>query len=254
MKASRVDGALVQRRRLAAGLSLREVARGTHLTGSSLTRLETTGHLSPATTLADLQRLASVLGIPAADLLREPHMPDGTPPADAADKAPPQSTAADGRTLGVLLAHEPRLVPRDDVAVALGWDLTRLRIGQNALDAALRPAGMRVHQVHGRIAVRPADASQDQPAVALAASRTAATGLNTAQAGLVHRALTGTLTTNTVPQGRLPYLASLVNLGILEHVHRGGAASLQLTPAARYAFDVTDREPGQRSRHGADVG
>lgn len=225
-----INGALIRRRRLAGGTgSLRELARQTHLTNVGLSRLEANNNIGGATTLAQLSRLADCLGVALADLLT-PSEQAPVPPSD------------DVAVLGNLLAHDSRLTDRTAICRILGWTLARLSAAEELLDANLRPLGQRLHRLNGAVCLRPATAALDAAAARVAAERAADHSINVTQASLILRASRGQLRSNTVREGDLPHLGTLVSLGVLERSPDGGRHALRLTAEAASAFKLDDDE------------
>jgi transcriptional regulator with XRE-family HTH domain len=228
MKTVSVNGELIRRRRLAGGPgSLRELARQTHLTNVGLSRMEANNNIGGATSLAQLSRLADCLGVTLADLLT---------PSEQAPAMPSNDVTA----LGTLLAHDPRLTDRTAICRSLGWTLERLSAAEELLDANLRPLGQRLHRLNGAICLRPATAALDAAAAQVAAERAADHSVNITQASLLLRASRGVLRSNTLREGDLPHLATLLSLGVLERSADGGRHDLRLTAEASSAFLLDD--------------
>lgn len=240
MKSEPINGYLVRRRRqmLGAQGSLRAFARKTGLTGPSLRTIETTDRIPGETPLHQLTRIAKVLGIPVTDLLQRPDPSTGPHVDDAYEPGDSDTLAADISRLGQLLLQDSRHTRKVPIAVIFKWDRARLRAAQTGLDQQLRPAGIRVHELNGSLALRPVDSRGDDDADRIAAYRVASDGMSLRQAEILYGILTENMPTHQLQEDRLPFLSSLMNLGIVYHEMNGGRNSHRLTPAAAYAFDV----------------
>jgi hypothetical protein len=237
MKHEHINGHLVRRRRQRLGDqgSIRAFARSTGLTTTSVRSIEVSHRIAGETPLHQLTRIADVLGVPVTDLLRQAD-PDPPPPAE--DLEDTGQLAADLGRLGRLLSHDLRLIRKAAIATVFGWEMPRLRAAQDALTEQLRPTGMTVHEVNGMIALRPVDGSGEDDADRVASIRLATDGMTVRQAAILHGIRTGGLQSNQITEDRLPFLGSLMNLGIVYREMAGGINSYRLTPDAAYAFDV----------------
>ena len=127
---------LITERRIAAGLTVRQLADQLGLNAAVLRRLEDNlpndaegAWLSVAT----LSRICTALDLDVSELL-------------GGEKLAPCQSADDIKLEAALVEHGGVLT-RDDLALALGWPLTRLERALLALEQRLRPTGQRLRRV-----------------------------------------------------------------------------------------------------------
>ncbi len=127
---------LITERRIAAGLTIRQLADQLGIEAADLRRLEDVRVPDPECTwlsVATLSRICTGLDLDLSDLL-------------AGDRPAP-SEAADDIKLEAVLVEHGGILTRDDLALALGWPLTRLERALLALERRLRPTGQRLRRV-----------------------------------------------------------------------------------------------------------
>jgi transcriptional regulator with XRE-family HTH domain len=128
-----VNGLLITERRVAAGLTIRQLAERLGVDARRLELLERA--LGDQVSVYLLERVCTALDLDPAEVLE--------PPA----AAPPVTVAADDRKVEAALAEHGGVLTRDDLAAALGWPLARLERALLALARRLRPTGLRLRQV-----------------------------------------------------------------------------------------------------------
>lgn len=231
-----LDGDAVHRTRLELNLSRRALAQAVGLAPNAVEAIETgaVGRRNEIT-LPQLQRLVDTLGVPLGALLADdtPDTPDAHG-AHAPEHGPDDTTA-----LGALLLHTRANTPKTDLADALGWTLDRLRLAARALDHQLRPLGMQVHSLRGGYLLRPHDGYKGSVRTRVDRLTGARTGMSTAAAELIGRALAGDTGGKTVPVAHRPQLAALLRDGVL--VLDADDRSLRPGPALLDALDVPDQ-------------
>lgn len=128
---------LITERRIAAGLTIRQLAHQLGIEAADLRRLEDGFVRDPECTwlsVATLSRICTGLDLDLSDLL-------------AGDRPAPSEGAADDIKLEAVLVDHGGVLTRDDLALALGWPLTRLERALLALERRLRPTGQRLRRV-----------------------------------------------------------------------------------------------------------
>lgn len=237
MKSEYINGQVVRRRRQQMGEqgSIRAFARATGLTSISVRSIETKNRIVGETPLHQLTRMAEVLGVPVTDLLERP---DPEQPAPVEDPDEADDLDADVGRLARLLTRDSRLTRKVAIAQIFDWQLPRLRAAQEALSAHLQPVGMTIYEINGMIALRPVDSSGENDADRVAGVRLATEGMTLRQAEILCDIMNSRLQSNQITEDRLPFLGSLMNLGLVYHEMSGGMNSYRLTPDAAYAFDL----------------
>jgi transcriptional regulator with XRE-family HTH domain len=128
---------LITERRIAAGLTIRQLAHELAIESADLRRLED-GFVRDSEctwlSVATLSRICAALDLDLSDLL-------------AGDQPAPSAAAADDIKLEAALAEHGGVLTRDDLALALGWPLARLERALLALEQRLRPTGQRLRRV-----------------------------------------------------------------------------------------------------------
>ena len=122
---------LLRARRMALGLTSREVAREANVSQGLIKRLEETGDAA----VLQVETLTAILRALSLDLI------------DALDH-PPAASAADNLViaLGGLLQDRKRGVTPFEIASALSVTLDQVEPALQVLDTNLRPSGLRVHR------------------------------------------------------------------------------------------------------------
>lgn len=186
-------------------------------------------------TLADLSRLAAVLGVTPAALLTPPDEPPTVGPAD------------DAAILVAALMDESRvtLAHKDDVARALGWPLHRVDEAARQATDHLPALGLHLHHnPHGGLAVRALHGvvgSEEQQR--LARAKTQRTNLRADQARMLRDIAHGKVNDpewqRSLGQRRRVTFWALRKRGLIEEAPSG----LELSPTVAYSLMLTDEPP-----------
>lgn len=211
-----------------SGLTLNEVAFRAHLPAKALTHI-VDGKPGPLDIRLDtLKRLATHLGLPLHALF-------------AAPPQPPAPTTSDGNAVSdattvIATIYDRGTTPtiRHDLALALGWDTTRLNAALDEAEHRLAPAGLTLNRTHGECSVVPIhDHTEDRAALTQAQSDRNGTAIAIDAYEAVHQVMTGQ---PLLPQKkqfrRQVVLGNAANLGILDLQPR----TPRLTDAALEAF------------------
>lgn len=146
-----------------------------------------------------------------------------------------------------MLLADTRMHPRERLATALGWTLSRLDRAMTGLDAVLVPAGLTAHNNSMGVTLCAADARADDAVRRLHAVREISQGLDNGDARLLRRALVGDLGQDIRHADR-PRVANLHRQGVLAVTPSArGAGGVRLTDAAVYAFDVLPPRASRRA-------
>jgi transcriptional regulator with XRE-family HTH domain len=132
----------IRNRRLELGLSERDVAAHSGVSTAVIRSIEA-GRVDADLTLGQLAKVGAILGLDLPEVLDTHALPQ-----PAHESPAPGGTDDDVAKVGSLLADIRVLVPVEGLTDALNWDLTRTHAALERLDAALRPAGLRVHRLH----------------------------------------------------------------------------------------------------------
>ncbi|MEO7267707.1 MAG: helix-turn-helix transcriptional regulator [Knoellia sp.] len=211
-----------------SGLSLNEIAYRAHLPAKALTHI-VDGKTGPLDIRLDtLKRLATHLGLPLHALFAAP-----PPPPEAASTDSNEVTDA---TTVIATIYDRGTTPtiRHDLALALGWDTTRLNAALDEAEQRLAPAGLTLNRTHGECSVVPIhDHTGHRTALTHAQSDRNGTAIAVDAYEAVHQVLTGQ---PLLPQKkafrRQVVLGNAANLGILDLQPR----TPRLTEAATDAF------------------
>jgi transcriptional regulator with XRE-family HTH domain len=133
-----LDGDLVRTRRKALGLSPEALGAAVGLSGQTVRRLED-GSGGQRLELGRTTRLAERLGLHLTTLLV----------VDGSGRPEPVPPGPDDVVLEAALRQAGRPLSRPELAMALGWDMTRTHEAFRALAARLRGTGQRLRQVGG---------------------------------------------------------------------------------------------------------
>lgn len=217
------------------GLSEREFSRRTGLGQAVIRGMLHRAELNGSTAIADINRCLEQTGLTAGDLLDPPAPtdPDDTPTDDV-------------QVLAQMLTKDTRLILHERLALALGWDLERLRAAIDDLDPRLRPIGLRVHQNGMGVTIRPADNRADQAQARLDQFRDSDDGLHQGTARVLHAVYAGRLSGQETKNDHMVHLGALSNRGAIDVVP-GQNGRFRLTPDTAYAFDVHDHDTGSAS-------
>jgi transcriptional regulator with XRE-family HTH domain len=121
---------LLRARRMELGLTSREVARESNVSQRLIKRLEETGDVA-VLHVATLATILNTLSLDLFDALDHPQTPTSSDNLVAA--------------IGGLLHERKRIMTPYEIAAALGVTLDQIEPAVQALDAQLRPAGLRLH-------------------------------------------------------------------------------------------------------------
>ena len=223
-----LNAALVRARRLQLGLSERQLSAVTGL-GQSVIRSVEAGTNHKDLTLGDLTRLADALAVDPPQLLTS----QTTRPDPAAGEDDEDVSAAELARLGALLYDVDRLVPVESLAVTTGLTLQRTHNVLAALDARLRPIGLRVHTLQNNVRVTP-----DLDAVDAATLRhtwrahLGRRGLDIGQVHTLQQVRNGRRS-KTLTNDQQVKVSQLTNAGLLTRTTSGGA---ELSDDVRYSL------------------
>lgn len=212
----------------ASGLTINEVAYRAHLPAKALTHI-VDGKPGPLDIRLDtLKRLATHLGLPLHALFAEPPSPP--------EPTPTNSDETNDATIVIATIYDRGTTPtiRHDLALALGWDTTRLNAALDEAEERLTPAGLTLNRTHGEVSVVPIhDHSAHRTALTHAQSDRNGTAIAIDAYEAVHQVMTGQ---PLLPQKkqfrRQVVLGNAANLGILDLQPR----TPRLTDAALEAF------------------
>lgn len=210
----------IRRRQRELGLSRRQLASGTGISGTRADQiLDDKNHHS--LTIANLTALAETLGCSVHDLLT---------PADQPN--PAQRSSADTAdlpaTLGALLLTAPKAVSGSGLANATGHELEAVTEALRTLDRRLAHVGMAVRRDtnDGAYSIVPAaSATTEQQQQTTLRAATARLDIDASTAKAVYGILSGTLTRRSLEasnDGRVT-LGRLTNAGIIKPVDQRNA-------------------------------
>lgn len=220
------NGDTVRERILEMRISERELARRTGLGDATVRALLRRNELNTSAQIADIYRALDVLGLAPGELLDPP------PPAD-----PDDTVGDDIATLaGLLMADRTMHLP-ERLALALGWTLDRPHDTLPALDARLRPAGLKVHHNTMGITVRPATDNAREARARLADLNDDADGINQGTARVLYAVYTGDISGRETRGDHHVHLGALKNRNAI-HIGHGDGSRYTLTDDATFAFDV----------------
>jgi transcriptional regulator with XRE-family HTH domain len=173
---------LLRARRMALGLTSREVAREAKVSQGLIKRLEETGDAA----VLQVETLTAILNALSLDLIDALDRPDR--PAERDDIA---------ARIGGLLQERKRGVPPFEIATALQVTLDQIEPALQVLDANLRPAGLRIHRNTSGVIIVPA-ARPDLGSGSGKDRLRHLSNLNSGDLALLYRALTQRVPANTV--------------------------------------------------------
>jgi transcriptional regulator with XRE-family HTH domain len=226
-----LDADLIRRRRMALGLSERDLAKRLGVTGFTVNALERAANHD------DLP--AGMIGALAEALALTPNELFNTPTGTQR----PEVTV-DAAAVGGLLAGDGRLVPTAALAEVLGWTGERVTAALDGLAVRLPEVGQRLHRLGNDVSIVAAVAPADR-LEGLSRRVMAARGLTTHQAQLLYRAWCGQLTPTMPSNPDRVTLGVLTNAGLLtvpDRVTRGELP--QLTDDVRFSLALDDPAPG----------
>lgn len=218
------NGDKVRDRILGMRISERELARRTGLGDATVRALLRRSELNTSAQVADIYRALDELGLTPGQLLDPP------PPAE-----PDDTTDDDIQTLAGLLMAERTMHLPERIALALGWTLDRLNTTLTALDARLRPTGLRVHRNAMGIAIRPATNNADAALKRLADLHDGEDGIHQGTARVLHAIYTGDISTRETRSDHHVHLGALKNRGAI-HIGHSDINRYTLTDDVAFAF------------------
>lgn len=224
----RVNADVLRQRLLDLGLSARAFAALTGIGQATVKSMTHDGQAAGDLTAAALRRVLDESGLTAAQLLDVPDLPSD------------QGTPGDAALLAGALLGDARMHPRERLAAALGWTLSRVEQAIASLDAAVAPAGMTVHVNSMGVALRASSNAADDAVRRLADLRDHDEGLDQSAARVLWRALDGGVATADLRRGDRPQAAALHRQGtvVIEAGSTLAGGRIRLSPAAAYAFAV----------------
>lgn len=225
----RVNRERLRQRLFEQGLSEREFSRRTGLGHAVIRGMIHRGELNGSTAVADINRCLEYTGLTAGDLLDPP-----------APNDPEDTPEDDMQVLAQMLTTDTRLILHERLALALGWDLDRLRAAIDDLDTHLRPLGLRVHQNGMGVTVRPADNRAEQAQSRLDQLRDSDDGLHQGTARVLHAVYTGRLSGQETKNDHMVHVGALINRQAIDVVP-GQGGRFRLTPDTAFAFDVPEQ-------------
>lgn len=221
-----VNGAALRERLLTSGLSDRAYADRSGLGDAAVRGMLLRNEINGSVSIADLHRAAIEAGMTMGALF-DPQLLD----------EPAETPMDDVAVLAQVLHTQKQMHPEDRLALALGWDLDRLRAAITTLNARLSPLGLRIHRNTMGVTIRPADQRAAIALDRLTTYKEADDGIDHAAARILYATYRGTLSTTDLPKGHMPRLGALSNRGAIT-VSSGVGARVQLTDDVAYAFNV----------------
>lgn len=202
-----LNGAVIRRRRFELGLSERSLAKPLGVSSATIARIEDgTNHKDLP--LGLVVRMADELGLSLGDVLLVEE-PD--------DAHSPENMSNDAARLGALLWETSTATPLSAITEVLGWTLEHARDAIKALDALLRPAGLRVQMRNSEVRLeRRLDAAGELEVKALLRRHQARRGLGLSEARVLADLLAGRLDTTKLSNPNQVALARLANAGLVE--------------------------------------
>lgn len=173
---------LLRARRMELGLTSREVARDASVSQGLVKRLEDTGDAA----VLQVETLTAILNTLSLDLI------------DALEHAPTPMAPDDFvASVGGLLQERKRGVTAFEIASSLGVHLDQVEPALQALDARLRPTGLRIHRSSNGVSIVPIV----RPNLGSGSGKERLrylSNLNSGDLALLYRALTERVPANTV--------------------------------------------------------
>ncbi len=193
-----------------------------------LVRRIESGAPCPTMTLAELENLATALGVEPATLLGRQ--------ADADQRA--SAPRADIARLGALLARARRLTPLAALTRGLGWERERVLDVAAALRVRLEPVGLTVHEFQSALQIRPLALDGLDLAAAVREQR-ACERLTRAEAELLRRIVQGDLDERAaLSRAGKALLARLVEAGLVSWPASDPLERRRLRPAPELLYSL----------------
>jgi len=219
-----IDCRRLRERRLAAGLSQRQLGKALGVDAVLIMRLER-GESHDSLPLHRLTALGRALGVSPASLL-----------ADGSGAPEPAGLEDDARQLCALLAELDKMVGRDELAEALNWPLSRVNDATRALSNRLHDSGLKLQSTWG-LRLRGAAELVDADTLATVERAGAARrGLSLSTAALLRRAALGELDERWAQRASNPErvtLATLLRMGLIERSGSGYQVSADVEYSLR---------------------
>lgn len=211
-----LDAAKIRQRRIELRMTESQLGRLVGKRGQLVRRIEA-GLSHEGVTLRVLNRLAEALALPLPALLLESG-PGGEPESACSNESREMGTRSDVATVGALLASIADPVTLEGIAKALTIPAGRVDSALAALDAELRPRGMKVERSGRGCAVVPLDIPLDSvDAHSSRRQRAASRPLGVQEARMLLRVLRGDIVAGPAldrPIGMI--LGKLAAAGVVE--------------------------------------
>ncbi|TFV47505.1 hypothetical protein [Blastococcus sp. TF02A-35] len=208
----RINRDLITDRMNMLALHERAIVQRTQIPQSQFRQARQSGELDGHTSLSQLHRLATELGVRLTDLLDPPEAaaPQQEVPGPANDRGGVE-------TLIPILVSATNMVSLAHAARVLGWSRDHMDAVLAAVPAALHGTGLRLHHVNGRAKVMSTDSPGRAVAYAIGCLQTMAAGLNLAQARTLRRIVNGeTVFHRNIGKEEKLTLGALKNMGCIE--------------------------------------
>ena len=188
----------------------RAIVQRTQMPQSQFRQARRTGQLDGHTPLAQIQRLATELGVPLTELLDAP----GAVPNR---QHQPANESSGVETLIPLLVAATNLVSVAHAARVLGWSRDHMDRVIEEIPARLEGTGLRLHHVNGRARITGINSPTNALARTIGRLQTMTAGLNLSQAHTLRRIANGenAFDRNIGNQEKLT-LGALKNMGCIE--------------------------------------
>jgi hypothetical protein len=200
---------LITDRMNSLNLSERAIVRNTQIPQFQFRQARQSHQLDGHISLAQINRLASELGISVPELL--------APPDPVSTPVPAVDTEDDVQTLVPILVSAPSLVSVAHAARILRWKRERIEAALAAIPAALEGTGLRLQTSSGRVKIAASDSPDKAVLHAIGRLQTVTAGLNRSQARTLLRIVNGEAVfhRNIGNQEKLS-LGALKNMGCIE--------------------------------------
>ncbi len=219
-----VNGRVLRQRIMELGISERVFAVNVGISSTVLRSILADGLLGNHLTVGTLYRILSESGLTTSDLLEQPCA------------SLTETPTGDARRLAQVLVSDSRLHPRERLAGALEWTLSRVDDAVNDLHPRLQEVGLAVYSTQKGITLRPRDTDSADALRRLQQMFDVDEGLNTSQARILHRATLPISENSHIRTGDRPYIANLYRQGMLEVIDGQDGGRFRLSEAAAFAL------------------